>query len=139
MKLQIEIGKRIKQIRTALNLTQEDFGKSIGASKASLSEIETGKYKAGIELLEKLVKKYNVNLHFVITGEGEMFIPPTASSFARSVKYALNLKDVRNFLYHFERSSILQYFILSQYKTRMMTEGDLIKKEIKETESNQQE
>ena len=64
MKLRIEVGKRIRQIRDALNLTQEDFGKSIGSSKASLSEIEKGKYKAGIELLENLVKKYNVNLHF---------------------------------------------------------------------------
>ena len=34
-------------------------------STASLSEVEKGKYKAGIELLENLVKKYNVNLHFV--------------------------------------------------------------------------
>ena len=139
MKLQIEIGKRIKQIRKALNQTQEDFGKSIGMSKASLSEVETGKYKAGIELLEKLVKKYNVNLHFVITGEGDMFIPPTASSYARAVKFAVNLEDVRDFLYHFERSSILQYFILNQYKTRMMAEGDFIKSEIKEKESKQQE
>jgi transcriptional regulator with XRE-family HTH domain len=139
MKIQIEVGKRIKQIRKALNKTQEDFGKSIGMSKASLSEVETGKYKAGIELLEKLVKKYNVNLHFVITGEGDLFIPPTASSYDRAVKFAVNLEDVRDFLYHFERSSILQYFILNQYKTRMMAEGDFIKREIKEKESKQQE
>ena len=79
MKLQIEIGKRIKQIRKALNLTQEDFCKYLDTSKASLSEIENGKYKAGNELLEKLVKKYNVNLHFVIVGEGDMFISTTAS------------------------------------------------------------
>ena len=92
-----------------------------------------------IELLEKLVKKYNVNLHFVITGEGDMFIPPTASSYARAAKFAVNLEDVRDFLYHFERSSILQYFILNQYKTRMMAEGDFIKREIKEKESKQQE
>lgn len=139
MKLQIEIGKRIKQIRKALNQTQEDFGKSLATSKASLSEIETGKYKAGIELLEKLVKKYNVNLHFLITGEGDMFIPPTASSYDRAVKFAVNLEDVRDFLYHFERSSILQYFILNQYKTRMLEGGHLIEKEIKEKESKQQE
>ena len=139
MKLKIEVGKRIKQIRKALNQTQEDFGKSLNISKASLSEVENGKYKADIELLEKLVKKYNVNLHFVITGEGDMFIPPTALSYARAAKFAVNLEDVRDFLYHFERSSFLQYFILSQYKIRMMEEGDLIVKEIKDKESKQQE
>ncbi len=134
-----EIGGRIKQTRKALNLKQKDFAQELNISVSSLSEIETGKYKAGIELLEKLVKKYNVNLHFVITGEGDMFIPPTASSYARAVKFAVNLEDVRDFLYHFERSSILQYFILNQYKTRMMAEGDFIKREIKEKESKQQE
>jgi transcriptional regulator with XRE-family HTH domain len=139
MELQIEVGKRIQQIRKALNLTQEEFGKSSGTSKASLSEVESGKYKASIELLEGLVKKYNVNLHFVITGEGEMFMPPTASAYARAVKFAVNLEDVRDFLYYFERSAILQYFILSQYKTRMMTDRDLIEKEIKANESNQPE
>lgn len=139
MKLQIEIGKRINQIRKALNLTQEDFGKTLGTSKASLSEIENGKYKASIELLEKLVKKHNVNLHFVITGEGDMFISPTAASYVRAEKFAVNLDDVRDFLYHFERSFILQYFIMGQYKTRMMLEGDLIIKEIKEKEAKQQE
>lgn len=65
--------------------------------------------------------------------------PPTASSYARAVKFAVNLEDVRDFLYHFERSSILQYFILNQYKTRMMVEGDLIVREIKDKESKQQE
>ncbi len=139
MKLQIEVGKRIQQIRKALNLTQEEFGNSLGTSKASLSEVENGKYKAGIEILEKMVTKYNVNLHFVITGEGELFNPPTASAYARAVKFAVNLEDVRDFLYHFERSSILQYFILSQYKTRMMAGGDIIEKEIKAKEPEQSE
>jgi transcriptional regulator with XRE-family HTH domain len=139
MKIQIEIGKRIKQIRKALNQTQEEFGKPLDTSKASLSEIETGKYKAGIELLEKLVKKYNVNLHFIFIGEGDMFISPTTSSYARAMKFAVNLEDVCDFLYHFERSSILQYFILNQYKTRMMLEGDLILREIKDKEIKEQE
>jgi len=139
MKLQIEVGKRIHKIRKALNLTQEAFGKSLDTSKASLSEIENGKYKAGIELLEKLVKKHHVNLHFVITGEGDMFISPIAASYARAEKFAVNLNDVREFLYHFERSLILQYFIMAQYKTRMMLEGDLVIKEIKETEAKSHE
>jgi cytoskeletal protein RodZ len=46
MKLRTEVGKRIRQIRDALNLTQEDICKSISMSTASLSGVETGKYKA---------------------------------------------------------------------------------------------
>ena len=130
-----EIGNRIKQTRKALNLKQKDFAKELNISVSSLSEVETGKYKAGIELLTLLSKKYNVNLYFVLFGEGDIFISPTASLYTRASKFAINLKDMRNFLYHFERSSILQYFILSQYKARMLSEGDMILKEIEASEN----
>lgn len=129
-----EIGGRIKQTRKALNLKQKDFAQELNISVSSLSEVETGKYKAGIEFLTILSKKFNVNLYFVLFGEGDMFISPTASSYTRASKFSVNLEDVRDFLYHFERSSILQYFILNQYKTRMMVEGDLILREIEESE-----
>jgi transcriptional regulator with XRE-family HTH domain len=129
-----QIGNRIKQTRKALNLKQKDFAQELNISVSSLSEIETGKYKAGVEFLSSLSKKFNVNLYFVLFGEGDMFISPTASSYTRASKFAVNLDDVRDFLYHFERSSILQYFILNQYKTRMMKEGDLILREIEALE-----
>jgi transcriptional regulator with XRE-family HTH domain len=66
-----EIGARIKQTRKALNLKQKDFARELNISVSSLSEIETGKYKAGIEFLIILSKKFNVNLYFVLFGEGE--------------------------------------------------------------------
>jgi hypothetical protein len=55
------------------------------------------------------------------------------------VKFAVNFEAVRDFLYHFERSLILQYFILGQYQAKMLTDRDLIEKEIKDAESTQQE
>lgn len=125
-----KIGNRIKQTRKALNLKQKDFAQKLNISVSSMSEIETGKYKAGVEFLVNLSKIFNVNLYFVLFGEGDMFISPTASPYTRTSKFEVNLEDVRDFLYHFERSSILQYFILNQYKTRMMKEGDLILREI---------
>jgi hypothetical protein len=54
-------------------------------------------------------------------------------------KFAVNLEDVRSFLYHFERSAILQYYILAQYKTRMIMDGEPILREIKDDEAKQQE
>jgi transcriptional regulator with XRE-family HTH domain len=134
-----EIGCRIKQTRIALNLKQKDFAEELDISVSSLSEIETGKCKAGIEFLANLSKKFNVNLHFVYFGEGDMFISPTASSYQRAPNFAVNLEDVRDFLFHFERSAILQYFIMSQYKIRMMIDGVLILREIEESEENREE
>lgn len=37
------VGRRIFEIRQNMNLTLEEFGKIIGASKSSISEWENGK------------------------------------------------------------------------------------------------
>jgi transcriptional regulator with XRE-family HTH domain len=103
-------------------------------SSPSLSEIETGKYKPGYDFLLRISKEFNVNLYYVLFGEGDMFIDPTLSSYSRAKEFAVNNEDVRDFLYYFERSSILQYFILNQYKTKMVMEKEPILKEIKEYE-----
>jgi len=83
-----------------------------------------------------LTKEFNVNLYYVLFGEGDMFIDPIFSSYNRTRRYAVNVDDVRDFLYHFERSPMLQYFILSQYQAKMLSEKDLTKRQIGENESN---
>jgi transcriptional regulator with XRE-family HTH domain len=130
-----EVGNRIKQFRKELNLKQKDFAARLNMSSPSLSEIETGKYKPGYDFLIRISKEFNVNLYYVLFGEGDMFIDPTLSSYSRAKEFAVNTEDVRDFLYYFERSSILQYFILNQYKTKMVMEKEPILKEIKEYES----
>jgi len=131
-----ESGERIRQIRKKLNLKQKDFAERLNIAGPSLSEIETGKFKPGHDLLVKLTKEFNVNLYYVLFGEGDMFIDPIFSSYNRTRRYAVNVDDVRDFLYHFERSPMLQYFILSQYQAKMLSEKDLTKRQIGENESN---
>ena len=134
-----DVGNRIKQIRLELKLKQQEFADKLDMSGPSLSEIETGKYKPGFELLLKLYKTFNVSLYYVLFGEGSIFVDPAESSYRRLESYAKNSEDVRDFLYHFERSSILQYFILNQYKKQMMTEKDLILKEVEDFEAKTRE
>ncbi|UCH98118.1 MAG: helix-turn-helix transcriptional regulator [Candidatus Aminicenantes bacterium] len=65
----------------------------------------------------------------------------------KQTRKALNLRQkdltqklnisVPYFLYHLERSSILQYFILNQYKTKMMMEPTPVLKEIEAYEKKQ--
>ena len=128
-------GERIKKIRKALNLKQKEFAERLNMSSPSLSEIETGKYKPGYDFLINISKEFNVNLYYVLFGEGDMFIDPILSSYRRVKEFAVNIEDVRDFLYYFERSSILQYFILNQFKTKMVMEKEPVLKEINEYES----
>ncbi len=128
-------GERIREIRKELNLKQKEFAEKLNISVPSLSEIETGKYRPGFDFLVNISKELNVNLYYVLFGEGNMFIDPVTSSYTHVGNYAVNVDDVRDFLYNFERSPILQYFIMDQYKTRMQTGKDIIMRDIEENKT----
>lgn len=134
-----EIGNRIKEIRNALKLKQKEFADKLDVSPPSLSEIETGKYNPSIDALIKLVKEYNVNLYYLLLGEGEMFVEADTRMLTQFEKYAVNAEDVREFLYYFQRSAIMQYYILSMFKTRMTCDGDAIEKEVTKFNKEQQD
>lgn len=64
----IEIGNRIKQIRNSAGLNQRDFAEILETSSGYISGIESGKNMAGGDFLLRLHNKFNVNLHFLLTG-----------------------------------------------------------------------
>lgn len=64
----IEIGSRIKQIRNSAGLNQREFAEILETSSGYISGIESGKNMAGGDFLLRLHNKFNVNLHFLLTG-----------------------------------------------------------------------
>jgi phage repressor protein C with HTH and peptisase S24 domain len=72
-----EIGNRIR--RTRGNSTQKEFAKNLIFSSSYLSEVESGKTKPSLELLLKISQITNYSLHWLLTGEGPLFIEATAS------------------------------------------------------------
>jgi len=54
------LGKRLKAIREAHNLTQENLAEKLNMSSMSLSKVERGLNFISPNLLEKLCKFYNV-------------------------------------------------------------------------------
>ena len=69
-------GKRLKKIRLALNLSGEEFGKRIGVSKQYVSNLEADRNVLNNEKLVSLLVDFNVNLNYLIAGQGEMFNAP---------------------------------------------------------------
>lgn len=84
-------GKRLKNIRSALNLTQEQFGKALGISKQFYSNIETDRTLLNNEKLVLLFKDYNVNLNYLVGGIGQIFNSKTTidDEFTAKVKTIL--------------------------------------------------
>ena len=57
----MDLSEIIKSIRTENNLTQEKFANSIGISRSSLTQIETGKANPTVEIISNIIKTYNVD------------------------------------------------------------------------------
>ena len=70
----IDLNSRIKELRTTLRKSQEEFGKYLGLSKSGVSEIEAGRRSVTEQHIIMLKNSdLNVNEEWLRTGEGEMF------------------------------------------------------------------
>lgn len=67
------MSDRIKAIREALKLSQREFGKKLGVSRDVISNIEYNRVAPKELLLRHICELYNVNEHWLHTGNGEMF------------------------------------------------------------------
>jgi len=68
------LNERLKQLRTALGLSQEAFGETVGVTKAAISRIEGGTNSLSDRMILSIVTQHNVNEEWLRTGQGEMFI-----------------------------------------------------------------
>lgn len=72
-----EIGDRVKQIRINFDLSQQDFGASLGVSRDVINNVERSRTKKVPDSLLKLIcATYNINYGWLMSGKGEMSPPP---------------------------------------------------------------
>lgn len=72
-----EIKDRIKTIRKKKELTQVEFGQIIGVKGNTVTNYETGLRNPTEAVVKSICREFNVNEHWLRTGEGEMFIELT--------------------------------------------------------------
>lgn len=68
------LGERIKKVRRALDLTQNEFGRRIGIKPNSISLIESGNRNASEQVILSICREFNVNETWLRNGTGIMFI-----------------------------------------------------------------
>jgi transcriptional regulator with XRE-family HTH domain len=54
-------GNRIKELRESRGITQNELGRLIGHTDVYISQIETGKRRIGLDLLEKIARTLDVS------------------------------------------------------------------------------
>ena len=62
---------RIEQIRKERNVRQEDFAKSMGVSRQTISSLENGRYNPSIMLAYKIAKYFDMTIEEVFIFEEE--------------------------------------------------------------------
>jgi transcriptional regulator with XRE-family HTH domain len=67
------IGGRIREVRTQVaRVSQEEFADLMCMTQSNLSMIETQKFLPSCPLLYRLHTTYQVNVNWLLTGQGEM-------------------------------------------------------------------
>lgn len=110
------IGERIKELRKALNLTQEKFAERIGLKRNSVAQIELGR-ETSDQTVFAICREFRVNETWLRTGDGDMFIPSPASVVDQlAEQYGLNAAE-RTLIERFivldaaARKTILDYIV----------------------------
>lgn len=68
------MNERLKEVRKALNLSQEEFGKKLGVSRGVIVNMELSRAEIKPLFIEHLCSVFSVNKEWLFSGLGEMFI-----------------------------------------------------------------
>lgn len=66
--------ERIKKLRKALGLTQQEFADRIGISRGNIATYETREGSPGSSVVNLICREFNVSETWLRTGEGEMYV-----------------------------------------------------------------
>jgi len=70
----MSLGRRIKELREVLNLTQPAFAEKIGVTKRAVQEWEAGRRSPSEPVLRQIEQTFSVNPSWLREGKGEMFL-----------------------------------------------------------------
>jgi len=67
-----EMCDRVREARATLGLTQREIAAKLGVSPSRISEIEKYRQAPSKETVKRLADIYNIDAHWIFTGEGKM-------------------------------------------------------------------
>lgn len=73
------MNERIKKLRKALGLTQQEFADRIGMKRNTVANYETDRNEPSNSVVTLICKTFNVSETWLRTGEGEIFVQMTRS------------------------------------------------------------
>lgn len=99
--------RRILKIREAEGLSQEKFAEKLGLSRNFINQVENGKKNISDRTISDICREFNVNEHWLRTGEGE----PHAES---DDKLSIYISKISSGSDEFIRDLIIAYMDLDE-------------------------
>lgn len=121
-------GARLKEVRQELNLGPAEISNILGIKKNSYYKYEDGSRFPQPEILHSLITYLNVNVNYLLSGEGEKYITPPPSS--EKEKRISLLKDIFPNIPQ-ETFSLIESLEVPIMKHSLMTEYLLCKEQYK--------
>lgn len=119
-------ASRLKLLRKKLGLSQDEIAAKLGISTHAYLNYEKGKVQPKIGILEKLRELFNVNVNWLFDGSGTM-----ENTYEIDEAAAADPR-VREFIYWFNRYSIVQFAALTILEELKIKHPELFSKESNE-------
>lgn len=68
------MNERLKKIRKAIDLTQQEFAERIGSVQNTITGYEAGRRTPSNAVINSICREFNVNEEWLRTGTGDMFV-----------------------------------------------------------------
>ena len=85
------MSERLKKLRKALDLTQQEFADRLGIKRNTVAQYEIGRNEPIDAVIISICRGFDVNEEWLRTGKGDMFLPLDRNAdIARLTKLLLN-------------------------------------------------
>ena len=95
--------ERLKALRSALNLSQQEFSERINVAQSTYAHFETGRRELRDIHISQICQAFNVSERWLRTGEGNMFEESSDSLNADLPKIAVMPQNERDAVMNFAR------------------------------------
>ena len=104
------VNERLALVRNTLKLTQREFAEKISVTTGFIASMEIGLRKVNPRIMKLVSAIFNVNVHWLETGEGEMFYTDTEKEIEEIISLYKRLNPF------FKKFIIRQLYDLVQFR-----------------------
>jgi transcriptional regulator with XRE-family HTH domain len=92
----MEIGQKIKKLRTEKDISMRKLGEEVGVSHAHISKLESGLNSPSVDLLEKIADYFKIDVSYFFIKEQDPFTKSQQDLLFESDLSLENIKDKYN-------------------------------------------